>query len=68
MPEDAEPAGVAERVVEAVALPFGKRPFRIHYDPAQDGAEVAFGVIDRVRSEMLNRLGLADLLSPSMGR
>lgn len=64
VPEDADPAGVADRIVEAVDLPFGSRPFRIHYDPAQDGAAVSFGVIDRVRAEMLRRLGLADLLSP----
>jgi NAD(P)-dependent dehydrogenase (short-subunit alcohol dehydrogenase family) len=64
VPDDADPAGVAERIVDVVAAPFGQRPFRVHYDPAQDGAEVAFGVIDRVRSEMLHRLGLSDLLKP----
>ncbi|MGF2493677.1 oxidoreductase, partial [Ralstonia pseudosolanacearum] len=47
-----------------VDTPFGKRPFRVHIDPTQDGAEVAFGVIDRVRNEMLHRVGFADLLKP----
>ena len=45
-------------------MAFGKRPFRVHVDPTRDGAEVAFGVIDRVRDEMLNRVGLSDLLAP----
>jgi hypothetical protein len=45
-------------------MPFGKRPFRVHIDPTQDGAEVAFAVIDRVRNEMLHRVGFSDLLHP----
>ena len=61
-PEDAEAPFVA--IVKVVDTPFGKRPFRVHIDPTQDGAEVAFGVIDRVRNEMLHRVGLADLLKP----
>ena len=43
--------------------PFGKRPFRVHIDPTQDGAEVVFGVMDRVRTEMLHRVTLDELLS-----
>ena len=46
-------------------MPFGKRPFRVHIDPTEDGASVAFAVIDRVRNEMLNRVGLSDLLHPA---
>lgn len=65
VPEDADPAGVAERIVEAVDMPRGERPFRIHYDPAEDGANVGFAVLDRVRAEMLRRIGLADLLKPA---
>jgi hypothetical protein len=48
-------------VVEA---PFGKRPFRVHIDPTQDGAEVVNMVSDRVRPELLRRIGLGDLLVP----
>ena len=33
----------------------------------EDGADVAFAVIDRVRREMLHRVGLADLLTPKSG-
>jgi len=64
VPEDADAAGVAQRIVDAVGRPFGQRPFRVHYDPAQDGADVGFAVLDRLRAEMLHRVGLGDLLKP----
>jgi hypothetical protein len=47
-----------------VDAPFGKRPYRVHVDPSQDGAEVVHGVGDRVRAELLRRIGLADTLKP----
>jgi hypothetical protein len=47
-------------------MPFGKRPFRIHIDPAQDGAEVVNAVADRIRAEFLRRIGLGDLLAPKV--
>ena len=65
VPDDADVAGVAEAIVDIVNMPFGKRPFRVHYDPTQDGADVGFTVLDRLRAEMLHRVGLADLLSPA---
>lgn len=65
VPEDADVAVVGEAVVKIVDAPFGKRPFRVHVDPTQDGAEVVNGVLDRVRAEMLHRVGLADLLTPA---
>lgn len=64
VPPDADVAAVAEAIVKVVDLPFGKRPFRVHIDPTQDGAEVVFAVSDRVRAEMLRRVGLADVLVP----
>jgi NAD(P)-dependent dehydrogenase (short-subunit alcohol dehydrogenase family) len=64
VPDDADPSGVADAIVEIIDMPFGKRPFRFHYDPAQDGADVGFTVLDRVRTEMLHRVGFADLLKP----
>lgn len=64
VPEDADVGAVAEAIVKVVDAPFGKRPFRVHIDPTQDGAEVAFGVIDRVRTEMLHRVHLDELLRP----
>ena len=51
-------------IVQVVNTPFGKRPFRVHVDPTQDGADVAFAVMDRVRAEMLHRVRLSDLLKP----
>ena len=63
-PKDADVRAVAEAIVNVVELPFGKRPFRTHVDPSQDGAEIVNGVADRVRAEMFRRIGLEDLLSP----
>ena len=40
---------------------------RVHIDPTQNGAEVAFSVIDRVRTEMLHRVRLDELLLPVKG-
>ena len=64
VPPDADAGAVAEAIVNVVDMPFGKRPFRVHIDPTQDGADVGFAVLDRVRAEMLHRVGLSDLLKP----
>jgi NAD(P)-dependent dehydrogenase (short-subunit alcohol dehydrogenase family) len=63
-PADADAASVAVAIVDVVDMPFGRRPFRTHIDPSQDGAEIVNGVADRVRAEMFRRIGLEDLLSP----
>jgi len=63
VPPDADAGLVAAAIVEVVDAPIGKRPFRVHIDPTQDGADVGFAVIDRVRAEMLHRVGLSDLLT-----
>ena len=64
VPEDADVTKVADAIVDVVSAPFGTRPFRVHIDPAQDGADVGFTVLDRLRAEMLHRVGLSDLLKP----
>jgi NAD(P)-dependent dehydrogenase (short-subunit alcohol dehydrogenase family) len=64
VPADANVAAVADAIVKVVDAPFGKRPFRVHIDPTQDGAEVVNAVSDRVRAELLRRIGLSDLLTP----
>jgi len=64
VPDDADVAEVADAIVDGVAAPFGTRPFRVHIDPSQDGADVGFTVLDRLRAEMLHRVGLSDLLKP----
>jgi NAD(P)-dependent dehydrogenase (short-subunit alcohol dehydrogenase family) len=65
-PADADAGEVATKIVEVVNMPFGKRPFRVHVDPSQDGAEIVNGVADRVRRELFWRVGMADLLSPQV--
>jgi len=64
VPEDAEPDLVADAVVAVVNAPFGKRPFRMVIDPANDGSAVSYAVIDRVRAEFLHRIGFAQLMQP----
>jgi len=64
VPPEADVSAVAEAIVRVVDTPFGKRPFRVHVDPTQDGAEVVNMVLDRVRAELLRRIGLADVLTP----
>ncbi|MBB3309518.1 NAD(P)-dependent dehydrogenase (short-subunit alcohol dehydrogenase family) [Rhizobium sp. BK196] len=66
-PADADAATVATAIVDVVNMPFGKRPFRTHIDPSEDGAEIVNGVADRVRAELFRRIGLEDLLKPLSG-
>jgi len=62
---DADVGEVANAIVKVVNTTFGKRPLRVHVDPANDGAEVVNGVADRVRAELLRNMDLGDLLHPS---
>jgi NAD(P)-dependent dehydrogenase (short-subunit alcohol dehydrogenase family) len=64
VPPDADASAVADAIVKVVDAPFAQRPFRVHIDPTQDGADVGFAVLDRMRAEMLHRVGLSDLLKP----
>jgi len=64
VPADADVGLVAQALVDVVDAPAGQRPFRMHVDPAQDGADVGFAVLDRLRAEMLQRVGMAELLKP----
>ncbi len=64
-PVDADAGSVAVAIVDVIGMPFGKRPFRVHVDPSQDGAEIVNGVADRVRAEMFRNIGLQDLLKPA---
>jgi NAD(P)-dependent dehydrogenase (short-subunit alcohol dehydrogenase family) len=65
-PPDADVGAVAKAIVEVVDMEHGTRPFRVHIDPADDGAEVVNAVADRVRAEFLRRVGLEDLLRPGV--
>ncbi|MGN7830035.1 SDR family oxidoreductase [Pseudoxanthomonas sp. 22568] len=63
-PADANVDDVAAAIARVVDLPHGQRPFRVHVDPSQDGAETVNAVGDRVRREMYRNLGMEDLLRP----
>jgi NAD(P)-dependent dehydrogenase (short-subunit alcohol dehydrogenase family) len=64
-PDDADPQAVVQAIVTVVDTPLGHRPFRIHIDPADDGAETVNRVGDLVRRDFYGRIGLQDLLSPA---
>jgi NAD(P)-dependent dehydrogenase (short-subunit alcohol dehydrogenase family) len=64
-PADADPGEVARRIAAVVDMPKGRRPFRVHVDPVDDGAEVVNAVGDRIRREFYERIGLSDLLTPA---
>ncbi|MFJ9025951.1 SDR family oxidoreductase [Streptomyces sp. NPDC102259] len=63
-PADADVSQVADAIVEVVGTEHGKRPFRVHIDPANDGSETVSAVADHIRAEFLTRIGLEDLLHP----
>ncbi|RVX43755.1 NADP-dependent 3-hydroxy acid dehydrogenase YdfG [Nonomuraea polychroma] len=63
-PPGADVSLVADAVVQVVGTPHGKRPFRVHVDPADDGSEEVSAVADCIRAQFLTRIGLADLLAP----
>jgi hypothetical protein len=54
-------------VVEVVGLPHGRRPFRVHVDPVNDGSEEVSKLADEKRAWFLDRMQLADLLAPHQG-
>lgn len=64
-PPDADAATVATAIADVVAMPHGKRPFRVHLDPSDDGSEVVNAVADRVREQFYERIGFTDLLHPT---
>ena len=67
MPPGADITTVADEIARVVDLPKGQRPFRVHIDPADDGAALVAEVGDRIRREFLRRIDLDDLLSPALG-
>lgn len=65
-PADVDPTEVARQIVAVVDTPAGQRPFRVHIDPADDGAEAVNDLGDRFRERFLTRIGLSDLLHPTV--
>lgn len=66
VPEDADVSTVADAMVAIVNAPRGKRPFRVGVDATNDGSMVVNPILDRVREELLHRVGLGDLLTVTM--
>jgi NAD(P)-dependent dehydrogenase (short-subunit alcohol dehydrogenase family) len=64
-PTWADPTEVARAIVTVVDTEKGRRPYRVHIDPSDDGAAVVFAVGDRIRADFLRRIGLDDLLHPT---
>jgi NAD(P)-dependent dehydrogenase (short-subunit alcohol dehydrogenase family) len=62
-PATADPGEIARVIADVVDLPAGQRPFRVHIDPAKDGAEVVAAVADRIRADFFGRIGLESLLA-----
>jgi NAD(P)-dependent dehydrogenase (short-subunit alcohol dehydrogenase family) len=58
-----DPEAIARAIVEIVGSPHGRRPYRVTVDPAQDGAEIVAAMSDRLRADLLRRIGLGDLTS-----
>jgi uncharacterized lipoprotein YmbA len=64
-PLDGDVSTAAKALVKVIDTPFGKRPFHMQIDPAQDGREIIVNsVAGRIRAEFLRRIGLSDLLAP----
>jgi NAD(P)-dependent dehydrogenase (short-subunit alcohol dehydrogenase family) len=65
-PSNADPTEVARQIARVVDLPKGSRPFRVHIDPVNDGAEEADILGDQLRERFYERLELTDLLTPEL--
>ncbi|MGW4234218.1 hypothetical protein ACWEF9_33975 [Streptomyces sp. NPDC004980] len=63
-PADADASPVAEAIVKAEDTGHGKRPFRIHVDPADGASEAVSDLADRTRAEFPGRMGLDDPPAP----
>jgi NAD(P)-dependent dehydrogenase (short-subunit alcohol dehydrogenase family) len=67
-PDHADPQAVADEIARIVALPAGTRPFRSVIDFIDDGAAAVTEVAERVREQFAHRIGIADLLKPTVSR
>jgi hypothetical protein len=61
VPPEADVSAEPEAIVKVVDAPFGKKPFRVHVDPTQDGAEVVNAVSDRVRVSFFVDCGMTQI-------
>ena len=65
-PPDADPGEFARPIANVVNAPYGKKPFRVHVEPANDGSEAANAVAEQVREQYLRRMGFEDLIRVSV--
>ena len=65
-PPEADPQAVADELVRIVGLPRGQRPFRTVVDFVGDGAREVLEVAEAVRVDFARRIGIADLLVPTV--
>jgi hypothetical protein len=64
-PKDQDPTEVARAITRIVDTAKGQRPFRVHIDPAHDGAEEVFDLGDKIRDDFYRRIQLDNLLRPA---
>lgn len=64
--QDQNPEDVASAIAKIIEMPSGQRPLRIHFNPDNDGAADVNELADRARSELFRKIGLEDLLKPSV--
>lgn len=67
-PDHADPQAVADEVARVVSLPPGRRPFRTIIDFLGDGCKEVSAVADQVRIDFAHRMGISDLLTPTLTR
>ena len=67
-PAHADPQAVADDITRIVGLSAGTRPFRSVTDFIDDGAGEVTVVAERVREEFARRIGIADMLKPTVRR
>jgi NAD(P)-dependent dehydrogenase (short-subunit alcohol dehydrogenase family) len=65
-PPEADPQAVADELVRLVGPPRGQRPFRTVVDFVGDGAREVLEVAEAVRVDFARRIGIADLLRPTV--
>lgn len=65
-PDNSNPQVIADEIVRIVALPRGTRPSRSVIDFIHDGAEEVTELAEKVREEFSQRIGIEDLLKPTL--
>jgi len=68
MPDHADPQAVADEVARVVGLRAGQRLFRSIVDFLGDGFKEVSAVADQVRIDFAHRMGIADLLTPTLAQ